>query len=69
MEEIRCGNCRRKLGEGVYLALSIKCPRCGALNQLRAQGPSPARRRASEPQGTLSGKPHNQESAGATPAR
>ncbi len=22
MNEIRCGNCRRKLGEGIYMALS-----------------------------------------------
>ncbi|WP_080944405.1 Com family DNA-binding transcriptional regulator [Comamonas thiooxydans] len=37
MQEIRCGNCRRKLGEGEYTRLSIKCPRCGAFNQLSAQ--------------------------------
>ena len=36
MEEMRCGNCRRKLGEGIYMALSIKCPRCGALNQFQS---------------------------------
>ncbi|WP_211474666.1 Com family DNA-binding transcriptional regulator [Collimonas humicola] len=27
MQEIRCGSCSRKLGEGEYIALSIKCPR------------------------------------------
>ncbi|RGE46962.1 Com family DNA-binding transcriptional regulator [Comamonas testosteroni] len=36
MQEIRCGSCRRKLGEGEYSRLSIKCPRCGAFNQLSA---------------------------------
>ncbi|MBX9833631.1 MAG: Com family DNA-binding transcriptional regulator [Burkholderiaceae bacterium] len=36
MNEIRCGSCRRKLGEGVYVALSIKCPRCGVLNQFQS---------------------------------
>lgn len=34
--EIRCGECNRKLGEGTYLVLSIKCPRCSTLNQFRA---------------------------------
>ncbi|MFG0603490.1 Com family DNA-binding transcriptional regulator [Delftia sp. WSY_4] len=36
MQEIRCGSCRRKLGEGEYFRLCIKCPRCGAFNQLSA---------------------------------
>lgn len=39
--EIRCGACRRKLGEGTYQALTIKCPRCGAMNHLRAESPPP----------------------------
>ncbi|MBR4876581.1 MAG: Com family DNA-binding transcriptional regulator [Rhodocyclaceae bacterium] len=34
--EIRCGHCRRKLGEGDYIRLAIKCPRCGTLNCLSA---------------------------------
>lgn len=37
MNEIRCGNCRKKLAEGEYIRLAIKCPRCGAFNQLSAQ--------------------------------
>ena len=37
MNEIRCGSCRRKLAEGEYIRLAIKCPRCGAFNQLSAQ--------------------------------
>ncbi|MGS0744192.1 Com family DNA-binding transcriptional regulator [Glaciimonas sp. GG7] len=58
MQDIRCGTCSRKLGEGDYIALAIKCPRCGTLNQfnthpLRATRPAPACRRASE-----SGVPH-----------
>ena len=36
MNEIRCGSCRRKLGEGIFTALSIKCPCCGALNQFQS---------------------------------
>ncbi|WP_324622733.1 Com family DNA-binding transcriptional regulator [Delftia lacustris] len=36
MQEIRCGSCRRKLGEGIFSRLVIKCPRCGAMNQLSA---------------------------------
>ena len=39
--DIRCGHCRRKLGEGVYARLVIKCPRCRALNHLTAQSPAP----------------------------
>ncbi|SEQ84127.1 Mu-like prophage protein Com [Giesbergeria anulus] len=37
MYEIRCGACRKKLGEGIYQRLSIKCSRCGTFNQLSAQ--------------------------------
>ncbi|AFU47357.1 hypothetical protein C380_18315 [Acidovorax sp. KKS102] len=47
MEEIRCGACRRKLGEGIFTALTIKCPRCGGMNHLRAMSPPPARQGAS----------------------
>lgn len=54
LEEIRCGACARKLGMGCYTQLEIKCPRCGALNILRAtpadsggQRPPPERLRAS----------------------
>jgi phage FluMu protein Com len=32
MDEIRCNNCQRKLAEGAYTRLAIKCPRCKALN-------------------------------------
>jgi phage FluMu protein Com len=47
MDEIRCGNCHRKLGEGEYTRLAIKCPRCGHINQLSAMRATPERRRAS----------------------
>ncbi|QNK71458.1 Com family DNA-binding transcriptional regulator [Variovorax sp. PAMC26660] len=43
MEEIRCGACRRKLGMGQFTCLLIKCPRCGAMNTLRAASPTPER--------------------------
>jgi phage FluMu protein Com len=36
MQDIRCGTCSRKLGEGEYIALTIKCPRCKTMNNLRA---------------------------------
>ncbi|WP_083844247.1 Com family DNA-binding transcriptional regulator [Pseudogulbenkiania sp. NH8B] len=48
LDDIRCGHCARKLAEGRYIELSIKCPRCGTINHLRAASPSPARPRASE---------------------
>ncbi|MGN6260259.1 MAG: Com family DNA-binding transcriptional regulator [Ralstonia sp.] len=47
MQDIRCGQCNRKLGAGEYVRLSIKCPRCGAFNVLRAESPAPESRRAS----------------------
>ncbi|MFZ6708993.1 Com family DNA-binding transcriptional regulator [Undibacterium sp. TC9W] len=36
MQTIRCGSCSRKLGEGEFVTLAIKCPRCKTLNHLRA---------------------------------
>ncbi|TAL53813.1 Com family DNA-binding transcriptional regulator [Pandoraea sp.] len=48
MKEIRCENCRRKLAMAEYTRLSIKCPRCRALNVLRAERPEPECRRASD---------------------
>ncbi|WP_082752780.1 Com family DNA-binding transcriptional regulator [Janthinobacterium sp. B9-8] len=36
MQNIRCAQCHKKLAEGRYLELSIKCPRCGAFNYLKA---------------------------------
>ncbi|WP_082926524.1 Com family DNA-binding transcriptional regulator [Cupriavidus sp. D384] len=47
MQEIRCGSCNRKLGMGEYIRLAIKCPRCGTMNQLRAERPGPESPRAS----------------------
>ncbi|MGE8614039.1 MAG: Com family DNA-binding transcriptional regulator [Achromobacter veterisilvae] len=44
MKEVRCGNCRRKLAEGVYIVLAIKCPRCGHMNNLKAVEPPSATR-------------------------
>ncbi|WP_297572550.1 Com family DNA-binding transcriptional regulator [uncultured Deefgea sp.] len=44
METIRCAQCDKKLAEGQYTALNIKCPRCGALNLLRAKSSEPERR-------------------------
>lgn len=52
-DPIRCGACGRKLAEGQYLRLSIKCPRCGTINHLRATRPTPERPRASSPKRTL----------------
>jgi len=40
MKEIRCGHCRKKLAEGEFIRIAIKCPRCGTLNDLRAKGVS-----------------------------
>ena len=39
MEIVRCGVCNRKLAEAIFTALSIKCPRCGTFNNLKAIEP------------------------------
>jgi len=46
MQEIRCGNCNRLLAKGEALNLSIKCPKCGTLNHVRAASPKREGRRA-----------------------
>jgi len=52
MQEVRCGRCSRKLAVAEYRELQIKCPRCGALNHLRAASPEPERRGASKKEST-----------------
>ncbi|MFM9902125.1 MAG: Com family DNA-binding transcriptional regulator [Polaromonas sp.] len=49
MIDIRCAQCAKKLAEGQYTLLKIKCGRCGALNTFteRHRAPSPERPRAS----------------------
>ena len=45
MQEIRCGHCGRKLAAArEFTELQIKCPRCRALNHLKAQSLQPERR-------------------------
>lgn len=39
MKEIRCSRCNKKLAEAEYRHLVIKCPRCGAMNTLKAIEP------------------------------
>ncbi|RMW96046.1 Com family DNA-binding transcriptional regulator [Allofranklinella schreckenbergeri] len=41
-QDIRCGQCGKKLGQGSYICLAIKCQRCKTVNHLRAQSPQPA---------------------------
>ncbi|WP_374557835.1 Com family DNA-binding transcriptional regulator [Aquitalea pelogenes] len=40
--DIRCGHCGRKMAEGQYITLSIKCPRCRTLNHFKATSHPPA---------------------------
>ncbi|WP_218119566.1 Com family DNA-binding transcriptional regulator [Roseospirillum parvum] len=47
VESIRCANCNKLLARAEFARLEIKCPRCGTVNHLRAQSPSPERHRAS----------------------
>lgn len=38
LKEVRCGKCERLLAKvGPLTELQIKCPRCGALNHLKAE--------------------------------
>ncbi|HIE1665620.1 Com family DNA-binding transcriptional regulator [Pseudomonas aeruginosa] len=38
MKDIRCGGCNRLLARaGQFDQIQIKCPRCGTLNQLKAE--------------------------------
>ncbi|MBU9224014.1 Com family DNA-binding transcriptional regulator [Burkholderia multivorans] len=58
MQDIRCASCNRKLGAGEYIRLTIKCPRCRAMNVLRAERPLPAGRRASATRESPHATPH-----------
>ena len=51
IETVRCAKCQRKLAEAAgYLHLSIKCPRCGGINILRAISPKPEHLRVPIPE-------------------
>ncbi|MGI0658080.1 Com family DNA-binding transcriptional regulator [Pseudomonas aeruginosa] len=67
MTEIRCAACSRKLGEGEFTRLVIKCPRCRALNVLKAESLPPERHRASSPERLPDGSLHDR--GGAIPPR
>jgi phage FluMu protein Com len=45
VEVIRCHHCNKKLAEADYRRLAIKCPRCGAMNHLKAVEPPDRARR------------------------
>ncbi|MBN8486361.1 MAG: Com family DNA-binding transcriptional regulator [Burkholderiales bacterium] len=50
MREIRCPDCRRKLAEGEFKRLEIKCPRCGVVASFQGDDrPTRERQRASQP--------------------
>ena len=38
-EDIRCGSCNKKFGTGTYIEITLKCPRCGCMNNFRAESP------------------------------
>ncbi|WP_423708685.1 Com family DNA-binding transcriptional regulator [Undibacterium sp. WLX3042] len=46
MQDIRCGNCHKKLGIGKFSRIIIKCPRCKVINQLSAESADPEQPRA-----------------------
>ncbi|MBX9868289.1 MAG: Com family DNA-binding transcriptional regulator [Burkholderiaceae bacterium] len=47
MQEIRCGKCHKKLAEGEYRQLCIKCHRCKTMNHLSASSDELERQGAS----------------------
>ncbi|WP_235672255.1 Com family DNA-binding transcriptional regulator [Cupriavidus metallidurans] len=49
---------------GDYVRLAIKCPRCGAMNQLRAERPAPESQRASSTGDAI--HEHERDRSGAT---
>lgn len=58
MKEIRCAACNRKLAEGQFVILVIKCMRCNALNTFTerhdlevSSAPPPERPKRHEPKG------------------
>ncbi|MDR3300882.1 MAG: Com family DNA-binding transcriptional regulator [Candidatus Accumulibacter sp.] len=59
METIRCGQCGRKLAEADYVRISIKCPRCGTINQVMTPSHPPERQGASSKKVTLHAKRTN----------
>jgi phage FluMu protein Com len=67
--EIRCAACSRKLGEGEFTRLVIKCPRCRAVNALRAERPTPERHGASSQKRTSDGDSEESEGGAAAAAR
>ncbi|WP_367305246.1 Com family DNA-binding transcriptional regulator [Burkholderia multivorans] len=58
IQDIHCGSCNRKVGAGEYIRLTIKCPRCRAMNVLRAERRLPAGRRVSATRGSLHATTH-----------
>lgn len=50
MKEIRCEACSRKLAEGEFIRLAIKCPRCKTLNHLNAQSAMSAKSVRNQPE-------------------
>ncbi|MDR2188759.1 MAG: Com family DNA-binding transcriptional regulator [Azonexus sp.] len=44
MKDIRCTTCSKKLAEGEFSRLIIKCPRCKTLNHLNARSVTPPER-------------------------
>ncbi|WP_083460629.1 Com family DNA-binding transcriptional regulator [Gulbenkiania mobilis] len=61
--DIRCGQCDRKLASGRYLELIIKCPRCRAMNHLKAESLPTERPGAPQP-GECDGHQSNHPLAG-----
>ena len=59
MQEIRCGECGKKLAMALYTKLSIKCPRCKRFNEyeLRAMSSEAECHRASDLGATLGQQP------------
>ena len=39
-KQIRCGKCNKLLAKGMAGNIEIKCPRCRAINHVRAESPS-----------------------------
>jgi len=67
MDEVRCGQCGKKLAMGTFTRLAIKCTRCKALNDLRATSSTPECPSASELGATFGEQSHHSLAGRQTP--
>lgn len=56
LTEVRCSKCSKLLAKAKYTHIQIKCPRCGTINDMRAESFKDECHRAPLPRRTNNGK-------------